>query len=116
VLMPVVFLFSAIVSGIALVLVIYMISSWVRRRPIDMRCLDKLAQFLFYALILDVPGSGFRAQAWGGRVDRHSGRSSPSVRSSCGRAGDLGAGRAHGVQARRRISRPERCCSWPYSS
>jgi predicted membrane protein len=54
VLMPVVFLFSAIVSGIALVLVIYMVSSWVRRHPIDMRCLDKLAQFLFYALILDV--------------------------------------------------------------
>jgi len=54
VLMPVVFLFSAIVSGIALVLIIYMVSSWVRKHPIDMRCLDKLAQFLFYALVLDV--------------------------------------------------------------
>jgi len=54
VLMPVVFLFSAIVSGIALVMVIYMVSSWTRRHPIDMRCLDKLGQFLFYTLVLDV--------------------------------------------------------------
>jgi predicted membrane protein len=54
VLMPIVFLFSAIVSGIALVLLIYMVSCWLRRHPIDMPCLDKLGQFLFYALILDV--------------------------------------------------------------
>jgi len=54
VLMPVVFLFSAIVSGIALVLVLYMIATMLRWRPIDMACLDKLAQFLFYAMIVDV--------------------------------------------------------------
>jgi Ni/Fe-hydrogenase subunit HybB-like protein len=54
VLMPVVFLFSAIVSGIALVLVIYMISSMVRWKPVDMRCADKLAAFLFYAMVVDV--------------------------------------------------------------
>jgi len=54
VLMPVVFLFSAIVSGIALVLLIYMVSSWLRKVPIDMPCLDKLGHFLFYAMILDV--------------------------------------------------------------
>jgi len=53
VLMPVVFLFSAIVSGIALVLVIYMLTTMLRWRKIDMACLDKLAQFLFYALIVD---------------------------------------------------------------
>jgi len=53
VLMPVVFLFSAIVSGIALVLVIYMVTTMFRWRPIDMACLDKLAQFLFYALVVD---------------------------------------------------------------
>ena len=53
VLMPVVFLFSAIVSGIALVLVIYMITTMFRWRPLDMACLDKLAQFLFYALVVD---------------------------------------------------------------
>ena len=53
VLMPVVFLFSAIVSGIALVLVLYMIGTMLRARPINMACLDKLAQFLFYAMVVD---------------------------------------------------------------
>ena len=53
VLMPVVFLFSAIVSGIALVLVLYMFTALIRRKPIDMRCMDKLASFLFYAMIID---------------------------------------------------------------
>ncbi|MBI4539571.1 MAG: polysulfide reductase NrfD [Gemmatimonadetes bacterium] len=53
VLMPVVFLFSAIVSGIALVLVLYMISSLVRLKPLSMDCLNKLAVFLFYALVVD---------------------------------------------------------------
>jgi Ni/Fe-hydrogenase subunit HybB-like protein len=53
VLMPVVFLFSAIVSGIALVLVLYVLTTMFRWRPVDMKCLDKLAQFLFYALVVD---------------------------------------------------------------
>src|SRR5271157_2976789 len=44
-LMPVVFLFSAMVSGIAVVLLIYQTVSWVRRRPIDMACLDTVAQY-----------------------------------------------------------------------
>jgi Ni/Fe-hydrogenase subunit HybB-like protein len=54
VLMPVVFLFSAIVSGIALVMLIYMLSSMLRWKPVDMRCADKLAAFLFYAMVVDV--------------------------------------------------------------
>jgi len=54
VLMPVVFLFSAIVSGIALVLILYIITSLIRSRPVDMPCVDKLATFLFYAMIVDV--------------------------------------------------------------
>jgi Ni/Fe-hydrogenase subunit HybB-like protein len=53
VLMPVVFLFSAIVSGIALVLLLYMLTTMFRWRKMDMACLDKLAQFLFYALVVD---------------------------------------------------------------
>ena len=53
VLMPIVFLFSAIVSGIALVLLIYMIITPLRSKPIDMKCLEKLASFLFYAMIVD---------------------------------------------------------------
>lgn len=53
VLIPIVFLFSAIVSGIALMILIYMVSSMLRWKPIDMKCLDKLGMFLFYALIID---------------------------------------------------------------
>lgn len=51
--MPVVFLFSAIVSGIALVLVIYMITTMARGKVVDMKCVDKLASFLFYAMVID---------------------------------------------------------------
>ncbi len=53
VLMPIVFLFSAIVSGIALMLLLYLFTTLVRSKPLDMTCLDKLASFLFYALIVD---------------------------------------------------------------
>lgn len=53
VLMPVIFLFSAMVSGIALVMVIYMVVSWVRKVEIDMPCLDTIAKYLFYILIID---------------------------------------------------------------
>jgi Ni/Fe-hydrogenase subunit HybB-like protein len=52
VLMPIVFLFSAIVSGIALVLILYMIITPSRGKPIDMKCLDKVASFLLYAVII----------------------------------------------------------------
>ena len=53
VLMPIVFLFSAIVSGISLVLMIYYVSTMIRGESIDMKCLDKLSEFLLYALIVD---------------------------------------------------------------
>src|SRR5918994_238374 len=52
-LMPVVFLFSAIVSGIALVLLLYVFFTRLRRQAIDMRCLDTIAQYLLYAFIVD---------------------------------------------------------------
>jgi len=52
VLIPVVFLFSAIVSGIGMVLILYLLTGIVRR-SVEMTCLDKLASFLFYALIVD---------------------------------------------------------------
>ena len=54
VLMPIVFLFSAIVSGIALVLLLYYVTSMFRRQTPDQACMDKLASFLLYALIIDV--------------------------------------------------------------
>lgn len=53
VLMPVIFLFSAMVSGIALVMVIYMVVSYIRKVKIDMACLDMVARYLLYMLILD---------------------------------------------------------------
>ncbi|MCX5734759.1 MAG: polysulfide reductase NrfD [candidate division NC10 bacterium] len=52
-LMPVVFLFSAMVSGIALVMLVYMAASRKRGTPIDMRCLDTIARYLLYAFIID---------------------------------------------------------------
>lgn len=52
-LMPVVFLFSAMVSGIAAVLLLYMLTSRLRRQPIDMRCVDTVARYLFYTFIID---------------------------------------------------------------
>jgi len=54
VLIPVVFLFSAIVSGIALVFLLYCVTSMFRRQAPDQSCMDKLASFLLYALIIDV--------------------------------------------------------------
>jgi len=53
VLMPVIFLFSAMVSGIALVMFLYMVISYIRKQRIDMACLDTIAKYLFYILILD---------------------------------------------------------------
>ena len=52
-LMPVVFLFSAMVSGIAAVMLLYMFSTRMRGRTIDMRCLDTIAQYLLYTFIID---------------------------------------------------------------
>jgi Ni/Fe-hydrogenase subunit HybB-like protein len=58
VLMPIIFLLSAIVSGIALCVFNYMVLSWVRRQPINMRCLDVMGIFLFYALVVDAAVEG----------------------------------------------------------
>jgi Ni/Fe-hydrogenase subunit HybB-like protein len=52
-LMPIVFLFSAIVSGIAVVLLMYMLAVWIRGRLLDMKCLDTIARYLLYAFIID---------------------------------------------------------------
>ncbi|MGA7460035.1 MAG: NrfD/PsrC family molybdoenzyme membrane anchor subunit, partial [Candidatus Korobacteraceae bacterium] len=52
-LMPVVFLFSAMVSGIAVVMLLYMVLNWIRRESIDMRCVDTVAKYLFYTFIID---------------------------------------------------------------
>jgi Ni/Fe-hydrogenase subunit HybB-like protein len=51
--MPVVFIFSAIVSGIAAVMLIYMLTCSLRRVRIDMRCVDTIARYLLYTFIID---------------------------------------------------------------
>ncbi|HEX7344183.1 MAG TPA: NrfD/PsrC family molybdoenzyme membrane anchor subunit [bacterium] len=53
VLMPIVFLFSAIVSGIGLVLILYMITTMFRWKQMNTATLNKLAELLLYALIVD---------------------------------------------------------------
>lgn len=52
-LMPIVFIFSAMVSGIAAVMLIYMVTTRLRGRSIDMRCVDKIAQYLMYIFVID---------------------------------------------------------------
>ena len=52
-LMPVVFIFSAMVSGIACVMLIYMATAKLRHTRIDMRCVDAIAMYLFYTFIVD---------------------------------------------------------------
>jgi Ni/Fe-hydrogenase subunit HybB-like protein len=53
VLMPIIFILSAVASGIALCVFVYMTLIWLRRQRVDMRCLDMMAMFLFYALVVD---------------------------------------------------------------
>jgi Ni/Fe-hydrogenase subunit HybB-like protein len=52
-LMPVVFIFSAMVSGIACVMLLYMATTKMRGKQIDMRCVDTIAMYLFYTFIID---------------------------------------------------------------
>jgi Ni/Fe-hydrogenase subunit HybB-like protein len=52
VLMPIVFLFSAMVSGMALVLLIYELLTLIRKKNLNMATLDKLADYLFYTMIV----------------------------------------------------------------
>ncbi len=51
--MPIVFLFSAIVSGIACILLMYFVTCWYRRARVDMACVDTIAKYLFYAFTVD---------------------------------------------------------------
>ena len=52
-LMPIIFLFSAMVSGISMVMLIYMIISYFRKKSIELNVLDSIGKFLFFVLILD---------------------------------------------------------------
>jgi Ni/Fe-hydrogenase subunit HybB-like protein len=52
-LMPIVFLFSAMVSGIAAVMVLYMATMKAKKWAVDMRCVDTIARYLFYTFLID---------------------------------------------------------------
>ena len=52
-LMPIVFLFSAMVSGIAAVLLVYVVVCKLKGLPVDIRCRDTIAKYLFYAFLID---------------------------------------------------------------
>ncbi len=52
-LMPIVFIFSAMVSGIAAVMLLYMLTTHLRTRTIDMRCVDTIARYLLYTFVID---------------------------------------------------------------
>ncbi len=54
VLMPIIFLLSAIVSGIALVMLIYIVTTKVRKQVQNVICLDAIARYLMFALIFDL--------------------------------------------------------------
>jgi predicted membrane protein len=58
VLMPIIFIMSAMVSGIALCVFNYMVLTWIRRKTVDMKCLDAMGMYLFYALVVDAAIEG----------------------------------------------------------
>jgi Ni/Fe-hydrogenase subunit HybB-like protein len=52
--MPIIFLFSAIVSGVGLLIVVYSLVCWVKKIPVDRVAMDKLGEFLLYVTLLDM--------------------------------------------------------------
>ena len=50
--MPVVFIFSAMVSGISAVMLLYMATTKLRGLKIDIACVDTIAMYLFYTSII----------------------------------------------------------------
>jgi len=52
-LMPVVFIFSAMVSGIAAVMLLYMLLTRLRGFRVNIDCVDSIAKYLFYIFIID---------------------------------------------------------------
>lgn len=52
-LMPIIFLFSAMVSGISMVMLIYIVVSFIRTKLVDVNVLDAIGKYLFFVLILD---------------------------------------------------------------
>src|SRR4030065_1491715 len=57
-LMPVIFLLSAIVSGIALLIVMYVVVMKLLGRPIDHVCISALGKWLLAFLVIDLTAEG----------------------------------------------------------
>lgn len=57
-LQPIIFLLSAIISGIALLILVYAVTSRFRHQPMEAFCLMGLNKYLWYFLILDVSLEG----------------------------------------------------------
>ena len=53
-LMPVIFLMSAIVSGIAALIILYMIIMWIEKKPVDIPCIRVMATYLWGFLLIDI--------------------------------------------------------------
>ncbi len=68
-LMPVVFLFSAVISGVALLIVLYVLSCRLRRIPVDLPCLKGMAYTLwgFAMLTIVLEGLEFASLIYKGR-------------------------------------------------
>ena len=68
-LMPLIFLFSAIISGTALVVVVYVVSCKLRKTPVDLPCLKGMAYTLwgFMMVTLVVEGVEFASLVYRGR-------------------------------------------------
>jgi Ni/Fe-hydrogenase subunit HybB-like protein len=68
-LMPAIFLFSAIISGTALVIVLYVVSCKLRKVPVDLACLKVMAYslwgFMMFTLLLE--GLEFASMVYRGR-------------------------------------------------
>jgi Ni/Fe-hydrogenase subunit HybB-like protein len=68
-LMPPIFLFSAIISGTALLIVLYVVSCALRKKPVDLPCLKGMAYtlwgFMMFTLVLE--GVEFGALVYRGR-------------------------------------------------
>lgn len=58
VLMPIIFIFSAMVSGMAMCVFIYMALAKLRGQKLDIQCLDVMGKMLFYALVVDAAIEG----------------------------------------------------------
>jgi Ni/Fe-hydrogenase subunit HybB-like protein len=64
-LMPIIFLLSAIVSGIAMLIIIYVFIMNVRGKPVNVKCVQSLCKYFWGFLIFDVAMEGLEVLSMG---------------------------------------------------